>query len=479
MKRRTVIVISLTAALAAVVVLTFFLRNRPVHVPEYKDPDEGQRIAISHFDETLIQYMEVISANGTLKLRKEGDEWKVPDYPHPIKLRESKVEDLVYSFARMYSERIVDENPTDLDVYGLTQPIATGRCELSDGSWKEFYIGDKTSAGNSYYLKAKDNPVVYAVWMNHASHFQYVLDDLREERLTDITLAETTYLKIIEGGETLLEIIRREDLPDNLVTMVTSRMYVLAPYSQPQALSSDSQDALWGHFGDYRIAEYKEDRPTDLSQYGLDNPRVIYIHRDQENSRHLRFGDSSGDLTYFQIQGDPAVYAMKTKGNFDFLQIKPFEYIDKYAFLVNIQNVVEISIKAPGVEHILGIQRINEGDENESTTYLFDGDERDEKVFKSYYQSLIGILFDAEHTENLREQPEVEIEFNLRNIGNASSQTESTGNVRYRASLVPYDEDFYALFTNGQSRFLVNRSQVDQMLEDLERLSRGEKALFM
>ena len=116
MKRRTVIAISLTVVLTAVIVLTVVLRNRPVPVPEYEDPDEEQRIAISHFDENLIQYMEVSSANGTLKLRKEGEEWKIPDYPHPVKLRESKVDDLVFSFARLYSERIVDENPTDLEI---------------------------------------------------------------------------------------------------------------------------------------------------------------------------------------------------------------------------------------------------------------------------------------------------------------------------------------------------------------------------
>ena len=50
-----------------------------------------------------IQTMELISDNGTLRFFREGENWRI-EHPYPIKLDKSKVEDLLYSFGRLYSE---------------------------------------------------------------------------------------------------------------------------------------------------------------------------------------------------------------------------------------------------------------------------------------------------------------------------------------------------------------------------------------
>jgi hypothetical protein len=468
LRRRTIIVLSLAVVLAAVILVTVVQKNRPVLEPEYVDTGEEDHVAISHFDENLIQYMEVNSPRGTLRLQNQGEEWKVLDFPHPVKLKASKVEDLIYSFCRLYSEKIIEEEPSDLAQYGLVSPVATARYTLTDGSSREFYLGEQTPAGNMFYLTAQNDPKVYAVWMNHASHFQYTLEDIREEPSPVIELQKTTYLKILREGQSIMEIVHKEDLPQDVVTMEIAWLYMIEPYAEPRAISPEGEDRLWSLFGDFRISQYVEDTPVDLGKYGLDEPLAEYIHRDEENSRFIRFGRSEGEMTYIQLPGDPSVYAIKTEGNLDFLTAKPFDYIDKLAFIINIENVEQITIKGGGREHTLGIERKKDGDE-EVSTFFFDGDERDEKVFKSFYKSLIGIQLDAEHSGGITEKPDVEIVFHLRN-----SPAE-----QYRATLVLYDNDFYALFINGISEFLVNRSQVNQLMEDLDRLGRGEKSLFM
>ena len=97
-------------------------------------------------------------------------------------------------------------------------------------------------------------------------------------------------------------------------------------------------------------------------------------------------------------------------------------------------------------------------------TYFLDGREIEEKPFKTMYQSVIGILFDAEYTPPLADKPEVRLTYNL-----------NVGNVRiYNVNFVPYNVDFYALFINGKSRFLVNRQQIANMLSDLDALLKGE-----
>jgi hypothetical protein len=39
---------------------------------------------------------------------------------------------------------------------------------------------------------------------------------------------------------------------------------------------------------------------------------------------------------------------------------------------------------------------------------------------------------------------------------------------------VPYDDDFYAVFIDGESEFAVNKPMVQKMLTDIEALYRGE-----
>ena len=46
-------------------------------------------------------------------------EWEV-DYPHPVTLKKTAVDDIAYSFASLYAERVIEEEtPEDLEPYGL------------------------------------------------------------------------------------------------------------------------------------------------------------------------------------------------------------------------------------------------------------------------------------------------------------------------------------------------------------------------
>ncbi|MBA7688559.1 hypothetical protein ES703_97043 [subsurface metagenome] len=152
-----------------------------------------------------IQTMELISDNGTLRFFREGENWRI-EHPYPIKLDKSKVEDLLYSFGRLYSEKVIERNSQDLSVYGLHRPKATARASLSDGSILEFYLGDRTPFRNTYYFMTRDDTTVYAVWMNHGEHFTFELEDVRQKNLARINNKEITYLKIACFGRPTIEI---------------------------------------------------------------------------------------------------------------------------------------------------------------------------------------------------------------------------------------------------------------------------------
>lgn len=132
----------------------------------------------------------------------------------------------------------------------------------------------------------------------------------------------------------------------------------------------------------------------------------------------------------------------------------------------------KIIIEAPGRTNVITLTRRTQKAEDEDeedeviTTYRVDGKEVEEKPFKKYYQSLIGLLVDAELDRELEEQPEVKTTFFL-----------NKGSVReVHVNYVPYDNDFYAVFVNGKSEFVISRRQVAGMLDTLEALISGDLA---
>jgi hypothetical protein len=158
------------------------------------------------------------------------------------------------------------------------------------------------------------------------------------------------------------------------------------------------------------------------------------------------------------------------KNKTKFLETKPFEIVEKFAYIVNIDDVDKIIVEGRGKTHVITLTRETKKAEKEDeedeviTTYKVDGEEVEEKPFKKYYQSLIGLLADAENDRQLEEQPEVKTTFFL-----------NKGSVReVHVNYTPYDNDFYAVFVDGKSEFVISRQQVYSMLDDLEALIRGD-----
>jgi hypothetical protein len=465
--RRLLILIALSVVLGAIIAGFMILKNRPKEAAE--EPQE--KIAISRFDEKLLQKITLKTADHTLILFKDGRQWKA-ESEVPVELDETAVQDLVYSFTSLYSEALVEEKPKDLAQYGFDPPKATATATLTDGSVREFYLGDQTPVKTTYYLKAKDDPRVFAVWMNHASHFRYTLSDIRNKKLPEINTQELVYLKIWKEGKPVFEVMSEELLPgmEEKVEFALARLYVTIPYHDPKPIASNrwSEDFI-SKFHPPRIKKFVDDRPKDLFPYGLDPPKAELLMKDKENTLHLLLGEKEGDVVYFQQKGRPAVHALDAD-ILTFLDVKPFVVIDKFAFIVNIDHVNWVRITGRGQDRTLSIKRkeiektATEEEQEVKESYFLDGKEVEEKPFKAMYQSIIGLLIDAEYSPPIREKPEIRITYNL----NEGERRE------HRITFVPYNVDFYAVFKNGLSEFLINRAQLDNVFSDLDALTKGE-----
>ena len=467
MKKRWWTLAAVLLVIAAAIGGTLYLR-RPRPAPANASADRVELAALDQ--KNLVKMVLTDRAEGTLVLEKKGESWTAGS-SEGIALSASKVSDLAYNFSSLTAERTVEENPADLAQYGLSPARARAEGSFSDGTVTTFFLGDRSPAGDAYYLQVKDDPKVYAVWTIVGEHFHWTLKDLRDRTIAPaIKAEEITYMLMRRADGSVVEIMEKSTEEVKSFQLGFGRYFLTRPYHAPRGLDAEKQETvLKGPLG-IEIADFVDDDP-DLSAYGLTKPWGEVVVRDKANTLRFQFGAKSRDgKYYFRIGGKPNVYSVD-EAKLSFMTTPTFEIVDKFAFIPNIDDVDRLEITSDGATHVLSLARTKktaqkQGEAEEVVTaYEADGKSVEEDSFKKFYQRVIGLLVDGE----VRTPPSGKPQVSTRYVLNKGAVRDVT------VSYVPHDRDFYAVFVGGACDFAISRIRVDAMRADLARLLAGEK----
>jgi len=456
--------IALFIVLALIAGVYAFMVTRGVGEPE---PMADERVRILEFDVEEISEMVLKSQDKTLTLTREGDSWAT-DYPYPIVLNIRNVEDIAYSFTGLSAEEVVTESPEDLSSFGLDIPSVEATVTLLDGREYTVYLGNRTPVGNMFYLMKKNDPRVFTVWGSHGNHFSYTLDDLRDTQLTQINAQEVSYFKLAREGGKTIEIVKTQDSPEEQVKLGFATWHMIQPYNEKASVHHERFGTLLAALPQLEIAEFIDDNPEDLAQYGLDTPAMELKVEDSQSKLHLLFGnDLDEQHIHFQIAGKNTVYAMEKEALASLMATTPFELIDRFSFIVMIDHVDEIVIETTDARHTMTLTRnVKEAEKQDEedeviTTFTLNGKEIGDQEFRDFYQILIGLIVEAENKEMIDEKPYVTttFRFNKEDMPDVS------------IAYVPYNEDFFAVLRGGAAEFLVSRKQVYHMINEINELA--------
>jgi hypothetical protein len=422
--------------------------------------------------EKLTKVQLTARAEGDLTLLKKGSNWTfMPAGPSGLVLDTSNLDRLLTGISDLFAERVIDENPTDLSQYGLKPPKAAATGTFSDGTAQTVYLGDKAPGSGTYYLQVKGDPRVYTVQMYDAEHFHWTMNDLRSKTITPaLNYDEVSYLRLVERDGTVIEAKEKTTEEAKSYQLGFGKYLLTRPYPFPRGIDTEKQDQLLKAPQAIAIESFVADAPSDLGRYGLGRPWGEALVRDKANAITFLFGARKNDTeTYFMIKGQPTVYSVTTS-SLSFMDTKPFDVVDKFIFIPNIDQVDRIDITVAGTKHVLAISRTTKkaekaGEADEVVaTYTVDGKPAVEKYFKTFYQSIIGLLADGEVRRQVPDAPDVSVRYTL-NQGPSKTVT---------LDYAPYDRDFYAIFMDGKSVFALTRGQLDAMRAKLDLLLKGE-----
>lgn len=466
MSRRGWTLIGVLVVLGVLVGAYFFVtRPKPAPAAAAVQPElsKGEK-------DKLVKVVLSDRPEGTLTLVKKAGKWNT-EPPAAVPLEPTTIDDLLFGFSALNAERIIEEHPSDLGQYGLAPPRAMGTGTWEDGTSHTLLLGDKTPSGSTYYIQVKGNPRVYTVQSFTGQHLHWTLKDLRSRTISPaINYDEVEYVKIVERDGAVLEVKRKTEAETKSFQLGFGPFLLTRPYVTVRGLDAQKQDTVIKGAQSVSISDFAEEPVKGLDAYGLARPRAEVIVRDKSNTIDYIFGDQKGTQTWFALRGQPGVYLVDTS-SLDFLKTKPFDIVDKFTFIPNLEDVDRMDITAGGKTHTLVITRTTkkaakQGDPDVVTAaYTADGKTVEEDSFKKFYQSLIGLQLEGEMAKRVPNAPEVSVTFSL-NKGEVKT---------VRIDYAPYDRDFDAIFLNGVGEFALTKGQLRAMLAKLDLLIAGKK----
>ncbi len=431
-------------------------------------------------------------------LERKGETWTSPAEAQGVQLDQEEIKSILWSLCNMRYERVADENPGDLGPFGLSNPRAKVVLTLDDGSKIELLGGDKTPTGMGYYGMKAGEPKVYILPSYPGERLYISLTDFRNRKLPSFNPEDVERLTLVYGNTR----ISIEPKPTTGVQEASFTTHVLtSPYKLPRGVDSQAFNKLITPLGKLQIKDFVSDKPTSLAPYGLDKPdyeisvkaKVKETVKEKEGEKevekeiqkdvalHLLIGKEAAktgpewekNRVFAKLKDSPTVFLLEDIRSD--ISVKPFDLIDKFAFIINIDKVDKLQIEYLGTRHTGEIKRekvtVTEKDkdgketrkEETRETFLFDGKEVKENKFKDLYQNCIGLVIEGEIPPGSKAagKAELTLEYHL---------NDPVGKIQ-RVQYLPFNRDFSALSREGVVEFLVSKRQVEKIAESLKKVT--------
>jgi hypothetical protein len=132
-------------------------------------------------------------------LKKLADVWAITE-PKPMDADSEAVSPLTGALGSVNGDRIIDENPSSLEPYGLDGTATEIDVTIKDGKTTKLLIGSATPSGSDNYAKVEGNPKVYTIASSVKSSLDKSVDDLRDKRLLTFNQNKLTSVTLAAKG---------------------------------------------------------------------------------------------------------------------------------------------------------------------------------------------------------------------------------------------------------------------------------------
>lgn len=440
--------------------------------------DESVLILEKGADE--INSVKVTNENGSYTLKKKNELFRVEE------LGEISQDDYLTNGAIdccgcMDAEKMVEENASDLEKYGLSTPRGTIEVSYTDGTSAKVEIGDVAYDENKTYVKTDSSNAVYMMNTATLTHFlepATVFADLTLIPQPDENSWPEYGKEVITRNDWDYKAVFEND-PGNNEGIVAAQVMTEPVFAYLNVTgSTDVTHGMWGLKASDCILPFPDEE--SLKEYGLDEPRCVVELSGEGYDYTLTVGSQAFDpdipegdtpvvLGYYctlkGAEGCDAVYLIPTES----LPWVTFKVEDVLSNLITANFVVdlkELSVEKNGTKTVYEItSNGSSADETpaELTKVTQDGKELDVQEFKKLFQYIIT----CPTTEICFDEPSGEPEYII-------TQTDNEGSTDV-IELYKDSARRYIVKLGGKPSFRIPSTWTETLDENIESLKNGGK----
>ncbi|MGQ9916132.1 MAG: DUF4340 domain-containing protein [Bryobacteraceae bacterium] len=149
-----------------------------------------------------ITQIEIIRPGSeTTRVEKGADGvWRITA-PEPLPGDKDAISSLVSSAATLNADKVVEEKPEDLAVFGLKEPHARVVITLKDGKTRTVLLGDDAPVGGGGFAQVDGDPKVYLLTSWVKGGLDKLAVDLRDKRILTYDRERIVRVEVARRGE--------------------------------------------------------------------------------------------------------------------------------------------------------------------------------------------------------------------------------------------------------------------------------------
>jgi hypothetical protein len=281
-----------------------------------------------------IEEVRITSAGGdATTVKKDNGTWQVLQ-PVAAKADESEVSGITSALATTDIVRVIDENPSNLNDYGLSNPrIEVDFKVAGDKDYRKLFIGEKSPTGADLFAKRNDEKKVFLIPAFQETTFNKDTFALRDKVVLKFDRDKVDGVEIDAAGKSLVM------AKDGAEWKIRKPLETRADYGSVEGLIGRVQTVQMKS-----IAADQAD-PADLKKYGLEKPEAtVNINAGSARATLLIGGKATDTTVYARDASKPAVVTVES-ALMDDLKKGADDYRRKDLFEFRAYNATRVELK--------------------------------------------------------------------------------------------------------------------------------------
>ena len=301
-------------------------------MPENEPGKKLEKVFASLQADTIDELTVALASGDSTTLKKDNGVWQMTQ-PVAAKADDAEIGSITSSLSSIEIVRVVDENPTSLNDYGLSNP----RMEVSfkaagDKEPRTLLIGEKSPTGADLFAMRGGDKKVFLLSSTQETTFGKSSFDLREKVLLQFDRDKIDGIDVTAAGKTLAVV------KDGSEWKLTRPVQVRADFG-----------AVEGLVGRLETAQMKsivtnEVTPADLKKYGLDKPDVTVNLNAGSARATLVVGGAAAENTVYARDASKAMVVTVESALLDDLKKSADDYRRRDLFEFRAYNADRVEI---------------------------------------------------------------------------------------------------------------------------------------